>query len=235
MNRGRRFSPGWRMTIFTVLLLPLVVALGFWQLDRAEEKRGYEMEYLERLAALPVPVSEGSLPFQRVRLTGQYDPDFFLVDNQVRASAPGYEVISVFRGDDGHRWLVNRGFVPGDPARRTLPKVPTPAGRLTVVGVIWPDLGLMPMFGGGEGRDNWSEGWPKVVQRMEVERMAASVDAAAVEIRLEPDQPGVLTPPLMQMNMPAAKHTAYAVQWFGLAAALVVGYVVFGLRRRHGR
>jgi surfeit locus 1 family protein len=91
------------------------------------------------------------------------------------------------------------------------------------------------MFGGGEGRDNWSEGWPKVVQRMEVERMAASVDAAAVEIRLEPDQPGVLTPPLMQMNMPAARHTAYAVQWFGLAVALLVGYVVFGLRRRHDR
>lgn len=224
------------MSIFTAVLLPLVVVLGCWQLDRAEEKRGYEMEYLERLGALPVPVSEGREPFQRVRLIGEYEPDrFFLVDNQVRDSVPGYEVISVFRNGDGHRWLVNRGFVPGDPGRRTLPTVVTPAGRLSVVGVIWPDLGLMPMFGGGEGRDHWGEGWPKVVQRMEVGRMAASVDAEAVEIRLEPDQPGVLTAPLMRMNMPAAKHTAYAVQWFGLALALVAGYVVFGLRRRHGR
>ena len=102
-----------------------------------------------------------------------------------------------------------------------------------MIGVVWPDLGLMPMFG-DEGQDHWGDGWPKVVQRMDVARMAASVGAEAVEIRLEAGQPGVLAPPALELNMPSTKHSGYAAQWFGLALALLVGYVVFGYRRHDG-
>jgi cytochrome oxidase assembly protein ShyY1 len=51
------------------------------------------------------------------------------------------------------------------------------------------------------------------------------------EIRLEAGQPGVFDPAPTELNMPAAKHTGYAVQWFGLAAALSIGFVIFGFRK----
>ena len=38
-----------------------------------------------------------------------------------------------------------------------------------------------------------------------------------VEVRLEAGQPGVFAPAATELNMPAEKHTGYAVQWFGLA------------------
>lgn len=229
-NAIRRFQPGWKMTLFTLLLLPVVLSLGFWQLSRAEEKRQFESAYLDRIGALAVTPGAAVTDFQRIRLVGAYEPGHdFLLDNQVRDGQIGYGVISAFRTEDGRGWLVNRGFLPGDRARRSLPEVSTPAGTVTLTGLVWPELGLLPVF----GEDLWADGWPKLIQRIEVARMAAALEnVLAQEVRLEAGQPGGFLPAPTELNMPAAKHTGYAVQWFGLAAALSIGFVVFGFRRQ---
>ena len=218
------------MTLFTVLLLPVVLSFGFWQLQRAEEKREFESVYLDRISALATVPGETVSEFQRLKLTGAYEADRnYLLDNQTVDGQIGYGVISVFRSNDGRGWLINRGFVPGDRARRTLPEIPSPTGTVSLIGLVWPELGLLPVF----GEDRWTEGWPKLVQRIEVARMAAPFEnMMAVEIRLEAGQPSVFAPAPIELNMPASKHTGYAVQWFGLAAALSIGFVVFGFRRR---
>lgn len=227
---GRRFRPGWKMTLFVGLMLPLVLALGSWQLERAEEKRQFEETYLDRIGALAVVPGETPVPFERLKLTGRYDPQrYFLLDNQTRNGAVGFEVVSSFQALDGRRWLINRGFLPGDGTRNHLPVVEDPPGTVTVVGIVWPEFGLLPVF----GADAWSDGWPKLVQRLEVARMAALIEnTQPLEIRLEAAQPGVFEPALTELNMPAAKHTGYAVQWFGLAVALVLGYGFFGFRKQ---
>ena len=63
-NLKRRFRPGWKMTLFTALLLPLVLSLGIWQLGRAEEKREFESAYLDRIGALAVVPAEAVTDFQ---------------------------------------------------------------------------------------------------------------------------------------------------------------------------
>jgi len=229
-DRRRRFRPGWKMTLFTALLLPVVLSLGVWQLGRAEEKRQFEAAYLDKIGALAVAPGEAVADFQRIRITGQYEAGRnFLLDNQIRDGQIGYGVVSVFRAEDGRGWLINRGFIAGDRARRSVPEISSPSGSVTLTGLVWPELGLLPVFG-----DNvWPTGWPKLVQRIEVARMAALFEnMAAVEVRLEAGQPGVFAAAPTELNMPAAKHTGYAVQWFGLAAALSIGFTVFGFRRR---
>lgn len=228
--QGRRFRPGWKMTLFTMALLPVVAGLGFWQLERADEKRRYEEAYLARISGLPVAPGNRLEDFQRLKLAGRFEDDLdFLVDNQTHEGEVGFAVVSVFLAADGRRWLVNRGFLAGDRSRRSLPVLTTPSGRVTIVGVVWPELGLMPLF----ARDDWQGGWPKVVQRLEVERMAGMVDNALPrEIRLEGGQPGVFEPAPLAMNMAASTHSGYAVQWFGLTLALIAGYLFHGLRRR---
>jgi len=226
------------MSLFTALLLPVVLSFGVWQLGRAEEKRQFEAAFLDRIGALAKAPGATVLDFQRLRLSGEYVTGRdFLLDNQIQEGEFGYGVVSLFRTEDGRGWLINRGFVPGDRSRRLLPEIASPMGTLTLTGLVWPELGLLPVF----GDDLWKEGWPKLVQRIEVARMAASVEqeseqesenVMALEIRLEVGQPGVFAPAPIELNMPAAKHTGYAVQWFGLAAALSIGFVVFGFRRR---
>ncbi|MDH5648807.1 MAG: SURF1 family protein, partial [Gammaproteobacteria bacterium] len=67
---------------------PVLVALGFWQLDRAKEKRDLQEEYDRRandeairITAQPQPVE--ALRFYRVIVTGEYDSEFqILLDNR---------------------------------------------------------------------------------------------------------------------------------------------------------
>jgi cytochrome oxidase assembly protein ShyY1 len=220
------------MTLSVLLLLPAVLALGFWQLERAEEKRAYESAYLDRIASAAVVPTGDPLKladFARLKFSGRFEPDvYFLVDNQTRQGAVGYAVVSSFVADDGNRWLLNRGFIKGTGDRRQLPHVETPEGAVSIIGVLWPEVGLLPVF----QKDQWTGDWPKRVQQLDVERMARTLDRGIPrEVRLEAGQRGVFSAPVLSMNMPSEKHTGYAVQWFGLGAALLVGYVIFGFRR----
>jgi cytochrome oxidase assembly protein ShyY1 len=218
------------MSTAVAVLVPLALALGFWQLDRAEHKRAYQDALFSRLAAAPVAGRDtlAPEPFQRVRLEGQFEAgQYFLVDNQVADGLVGYWVVQSFFTLDGRRWLVNRGWIAGGDRRDQLPRVPEPAGTVVTVGVAWPDLGLVPLL----GEDDWSRTWPARVQRLDVARMAQRLEAAVpVEIRLEAAQVGALRAAPLTAGFQSERHDGYAVQWFALAGVLLVGYAAYGLR-----
>ncbi len=222
------------MTVFVAVLLPVTVGLGIWQLQRAAEKRGYEQVFVERMSASPVDAPRhleagDDLAFLRVRLVGEFEPGrYFLVDNEIDAGRPGYWVVASFHAEDGRRWLVNRGWIAAPVRREELPVVPEPAGRLAIVGAIWPDTGLGPLL----AEDPWLGPWPLRVQRMNVVRMAERLEHAVPrEVRLEAGEPGVLKAPSLRTRFDSQRHTGYAVQWFALAVALVVAYTIQGFKR----
>lgn len=220
------------MTAFVVVMLPLVVVLGFWQLQRAAEMRGYQERYFDRLGMLPQtpPRSWGDADFLRLRLTGAFIPgEHYLVDNKLRNGEPGYWAVSRFRCADGRVYLLNRGWLAAPASRGELPSVPTPEGTVTVVGVVWPDTGMTPLL----AADPWPDQWPKRVQRLNVSRMARDADVVPAEIRLEAGQPGVLVAAPVDATFRPERHQGYAVQWFALAVVLLVGFVLFGFYR-HG-
>lgn len=224
----KRFQPGWRMTLFTLLLLPTVVTLGIWQLSRGAEKRAMEMDYLAQLTALPVAASKVDEPsrFQRIKLKGRFGDAVFLVDNQIHKGRTGYWIVQVFDDISGARYLVNRGFVQAPQLRDELPQIVVPTGVVEVVGTVWPFTGLIPVL----DDDVWPDSWPKRVQRLDITRMADSTDALAFEIRLEPGQPGVAQAAPFAAVLSDAKHMGYAATWFGLAIALLFGFAIFGLK-----
>jgi surfeit locus 1 family protein len=221
------------MTVAVALLVPLALALGLWQVDRAGQKRAYQDALFSRLAAAPVAgrASLAPEPFQRIRLEGQFEAErYFLVDNQVADGVVGYWVVHSFVALDGKRWLVNRGWIAGGDRRDRLPRVATPGGSVVTVGVAWPDLGLVPLV----GEDDWARAWPVRVQRLDVGRMAQRLEGAVpVEVRLEAAQIGVLQAAPLTVGFAAERHDGYAVQWFALAGVLLVGYAVYGLRAAH--
>jgi cytochrome oxidase assembly protein ShyY1 len=236
----KAFKPGVRMSIFALLLLPVLLSLGSWQLQRGALKRELEQEYLQQLTRLPVDLAQYRAntqtqlgeplpiePFTRLRMTGRYVDQMFFLDNQVSNGDVGYWLLQVFVVGDGPRLLINRGFVAAPRDRETLPVVDSPTGNVTLIASVWPDLGLPPLF----GDETWSAEWPKRIQRKNLQKISQAASLWATELRLEPGQPGTLQAAPFAEPLSDAKHRGYALTWFGLAVALVIGYVVYGVRQ----
>lgn len=226
------FQPGIKMSVFVLLFLPLLISLGFWQVDRGAQKRELQMQFIQQTTQLPRTLQPGAPTeaFQRVKLNGVYTDRYFLIDNQVRAGQVGYWVVQVFEQADGSEFLVNRGFVAAPDARELLPQLEYPVQTVDLVGLIWPFTGLLPLL----DEDPWPHTWPKRVQRMDLQRMASVTAAPPLEIRLESGQPGVASAAPMSPLLSDEKHLGYAATWFGLAIVLTIGYLVFGFKQGRG-
>ena len=213
------------MTAFVIVMLPLLLSLGNWQVQRGALKRDLESQYLEKLTELPKAVSVDvmSQPFQALKLNGRYQPETFLVDNQVSKGKTGYWVFQVFDEASVGRVLINRGFI-ASTTRDRLPELPMPDETVALVATVWPELGLIPAWGPQE----WSGDWPKRIQRVNISRMAVAATTWPAELRLEAGQPGVLEPAPFASRLSDDKHRGYAATWFGLATALVLGYLFLG-------
>ena len=140
-----RFDFEWRTTALVLLLLPALLALGFWQLDRAEEKAAISSRNAERAAAGSLRLSQiddlspEALAYRRVEVTGRFLPEpVILLDNQIRDGRYGHDVVGVFIDEaSGLAALLNRGWIPGDPSRRSLPDVETPDEQLTLTASVY--------------------------------------------------------------------------------------------------
>ena len=216
------------------MFLPVLLSLGSWQLSRAAEKRQLIDEFMQSLGGLPEParlLEQTDLgSFQRVRLQGVFSPEVFLVDNQIHEGKVGYWVVQVLESNQGRedrRFLVNRGFVPAPERRDDLPRIEVSADPVTLITVVWPDTGLVPLW----VEDSWRAQWPLRIQRMDIKRMAQLTQAWPFEFRLEAGQPGVYQPAPMATALDAAKHNGYAATWFGLALTLAAGFVIVGMRQ----
>ena len=224
-----RFRPGVRMTILVALLMPLTVKLGFWQIDRAVQKRAIEDARLASYGGLPIEESQlaNAVDFARARVEGRYDgARQFLVDNHTRRGVPGYVVVTPFETAGGKRLLVNRGWIAAPASRNELPDAPLPTATVRIVGVLWTASSATT------DASIWDSTWPKRVEQFDGARMSeATGGSMPEEFRLEEDQPGSLEPIVLGEEMSATRHMGYAVQWFAMAIALRVAFVVLGVRR----
>jgi len=227
---ARHFRPGLLPTLVVILLLPLLLALGFWQLSRAEEKRQLLAEYEAIQQAPPITASEllaqtAPKDGQPVLLLGQFDnAHSLLLDNRTRNGRVGVELLQPFQDKDSGLWLlVNRGWLPW-PDRRTPPVFTTPTGEQQLIARVYlPKKALFQLASTSSGN------WPRLISTVEPEKLwqALERDGLPWQLRLQGGAAAYITD-WQVINMPPSKHTAYAVQWFALAATLAGLYLYLG-------
>jgi len=213
------------------VLLPLLIALGFWQLQRAQEKQDLFSAEAAAEQASPRPVAElaaSSLP-QHAIVSGRYDRHLFLLDNRVKNGHAGYEVLAPLRLSDGRGVLVNRGWVALGNSRSDLPKISVPDQTVTVTGLAFtPEA---PPFDLSD-RETFASGWPRVVQSEVPSRLAEVLDYTLLPVVLYPDDSAVAAHKVAALHgFPPARHRAYAWQWFAMAMVLVGVYLRHGFKR----
>lgn len=236
---GFHFRPSLGPSIAFALLFALLLGLGSWQLDRAVEKETMmarkaaqgQTEVLDLNRSLITTEDR----FTPVRVEGRYRNERqWLLDNRVVTGQVGYHVYTLLEYTGAGKKqsvLVNRGWVPVGETREFLPDLPTPQERVTLHGrmdrpasvglkLATSDLnGLAPVV---------------VVQHLDIDDLAAALqrDLLPYALMLDAEQPGALRYDWTYIEaMSPEKHRGYAVQWFGLAVALLIIYIGTNTKR----
>lgn len=237
--RSYRFRPPWWSVLLMLILGVFFLRLGFWQLDRAEEKKAIISAYRQAAKSTPRDLDSAlasgnggaSLFAQSVTINGTFDVEHsLLLDNQVMAQQPGYRVWTPVRLASGRLALVDRGWVPMNPDRRILPEIRAPAGQVELRGVWQP----LPRPGIRLAADDCDRSrWPRVVQYPRFEELQCLLGDSLVEglLWLDPGERHGFRREWASNTFPPERHYGYALQWFSLAATLLVLFIVLNVRK----
>ncbi len=232
------FDANWKVLLLVLLLLPLLLKLGFWQLERADEKRTLQQVFTSR-SALPAlspdelpAIKAEDLAHRRVALQGHYDSArVFLLDNQILNGVVGYHLLTPLVSDSGRIFLINRGWIVGHADRR-LPELPMVRTRVELEANVYIPYSQPVLL----AEYSWPERWPVVVQSVDMPRIAArlGLEIYGYELRIEPGFAGAQKVNWPVINTRPEKHTGYAVQWFLMAVALVICWMYSSLHKVSG-
>jgi surfeit locus 1 family protein len=233
---SRIFTPRPFTTLLTLALLAMLISLGRWQLHRADEKKVLYDSFAAGAEATRSVVLATPLiaRYQHVQASGHYDESRqVLIDNMVNGEQAGYFVITPFALVGGGWVLVNRGWVPLGASRAIRPTIPVDAslrqirGRADHLPAAGIQMGtraaLRPPFPVVANFPTHDE----VAQLLHETAWTPATDA----ILLDPTEPDGYVRHWSAPGFPPLRHIGYAVQWFGLALALLVIYTVTNFKR----
>ncbi|NVK24896.1 MAG: SURF1 family protein [Gammaproteobacteria bacterium] len=225
MANIRSFSFKLIPTIITLLAFLVMCKLGFWQLDRAEQK---EME-LKAFSELSVLTSQQllqelqtrpeSLHGRRAHLSGDIDLNqVWLVDNKTHNGRVGYSVVVKLRmsKDDVSKpdfLLVDLGWIPAGQYRDKLPNIELPANVVIEATLKAKNFEQLLL---DDAKEQLSP------QRVQTYRQIFLQDVPPLVAFADSDSINGMPQLYQPVVMPPEKHVAYAVQWFLLAIASLV-------------
>jgi surfeit locus 1 family protein len=233
---NRTFAPRPFTTLLTIVLIAMLISLGRWQLHRAAEKRVlFDSFAAGAEAARPIDLNTPKVPrYSQVEADGHYDDTRqILIDNMVNAERAGYFVITPFALQDGGWVLVNRGWVPLGQSRAERPLIPVAADARHIRGRAdnLPSPGIrMGTPAAPAPPYPVVADFPTHAQVAQLLKESSWTPAADL-ILLDPKEPDGYVRDWAAPGFPPMRHIGYAVQWFSLALALLVIYIVTNVRR----
>ena len=225
-----KFRPGLWPTVATLILLPLFIWLGFWQLDRADQKAALEQAYMQRrgepaldlATAADRRMDRQAMLWRECLLRGEYlGAEQYLLDNQIVKDEVGYLVYTPFRlaGQDAVV-LVNRGWIPMGARRDVVPVFATPQGPVAIRGMAKAPQSTGLVLGGAGG-EQLGRGLVRL-QHLDLAALAKRKGWHLLPyvVRLEPDSASGFERDWTPPGFGRERHLGYAFQWFLMAAVL---------------
>lgn len=230
-----RFTPSWLMILIAAFFISLFVRLGFWQIQRADEKEKMVAaeQALSKLPAVTWSIDQKlPLQYQHVKVQGTYLPDVFLLDNQHHQHQFGYDVISPLLLDDGSIIMVDRGWIPGDSMRVNYPKISSPDGVIDIEGsVYFPSKKQWILGPGLEKKENKMT----ILEILDAKLLEHLLQKKVYPfiIRLDKNNLHGFVREWAIVSMPAQRHLGYALQWFAMALVILIIFVALNLKKKN--
>ena len=227
-----KWQPNAKLLVFSLLMLPFLVSLGSWQLERGDEKQQI-VDHHARNQQLPPVINADELVTgedQQYRLAwirGKVDNQrIIILDNKVKNGRPGYEILqSVTLSGVKEKLLINRGWVEASLDRGILPSISPIEGEIQLRGYLYRALK------GGYRLDDGIrqvQDWPSRVGWITLERAEELFNEPFMpyQLRLDQDSIGALKTGWTTVAVKPEKHVGYAVQWFAMAVTLLIMTII---------
>lgn len=228
--------------LVTLLAIAILVKLGFWQIDRGQEKQAILDQHASGEAQgsqqlTPANLDELSTqPDQPVVFTARFSSDrYFLLDNQMWQGQAGYHVLALARLADAPAVTpqipVNLGWVPAGYDRSQWPAVELPTDTVKVTGRVRLPAERPFLL----SEQEFTSELPQRVQYPELHKInqQTGLELAPFMVLLDDETPYAYGYPRKWdvVTMEPQRHYAYAAQWFGLALAAAAVFI-FASRQR---
>ncbi len=224
----------WWVTIVVILGMMVLARLGFWQLDRLEERRAANAILEQQLASEPLSLNDVDLastdltamPDRSVTATGEFDfsQQIMLRVQNFQGSAGAHLVAPLRLEGRDEAVLVDRGWIPE--ALQTPENWPTfdEPGTVTVQGIIRLTETARNVEPPSQPQSEWF--------RIDVEAIERQMPYELLPIYVLQSPPPGGNQELPYREQPTfdlseGPHLGYAIQWFAFTLMLGGGYIYF--------
>jgi surfeit locus 1 family protein len=230
-------------TVLVFLVAGVCVRLGFWQLDRLEQRRERNAALAANMAAQPIQltaslVDTAGLRLRRALADGTYDGDRSIVlPGRSLRGVPGVHLLTPLILDGGTAVLVNRGWVQAADAATIPDTFFTEHSRAHVNGILisFPSAiaSLAPPTS-PQPDSAFRRVWFAIDDRSLRRQFPYRLLNVQLQLLPEPDAPS------WPIRLPApmldpGPHMGYAFQWFSFALIAIGGWTAMVLRSRTAR
>jgi len=235
-------------TLSALLVIAIGCSAGVWQLSRADTKIALAANLLARqqmpiLNANAGPWTLAEASERRMIARGQYIPEAAIwLDNRPRPIPPagsnnaqsGFYLMMPLRldGKDEVLWI-NRGWAPrNNENREILPPVQTPNKVVNIEGIVFAHPGKVYEL--GSGKSSIDLGKPRIEQNFDLVTEGKQRGWTQLPFILREVEAGIgdgLLRDWAPLTSGVDRHYAYAFQWFALAFAGFLFWLISGLRQ----
>jgi surfeit locus 1 family protein len=239
---SRVSTRGILLAIAVVLVTGVCVGLGFWQLDRLEQRRRFNADVAAAAELPPLDLDAGGLEailrdpdahlFRRAIARGTYASQGELIlRGRSHNGRPGVHLVTPLQMRTG-TILVNRGWLPSPDAATVDPRGYRLVGQQSLTGSLQevPDAAnSTPLI------VDLGDTTIRTYRRLDHATVASALDRPLPRLYLQllPDSTAQsalpVAVPLPEMD--EGPHLGYAIQWFSFAAIALFGFLFVAISR----
>lgn len=228
----------WPIAAGVMLAVCGLMRLGFWQLERAQEKIEQQRAFQAAGQQAPTPLSEvpiagvqyDALQHQnrRVVLRGTFlnERNVFLIYQSFEDQI-GWEVITpLLLVDESQVAFVSRGWSGVGDVDELAASLPAVTGPVEIEGQLFVPT---PEQAARHG-DALTESWPRVQRHLNVDELTPLFDVPLFPyvVRLAENEPGVLVRHWPLVLVDSGRNFSYALQWFAMAISVAAASLLLG-------
>ena len=226
--------------IFAITFCGFIV-LGFWQIDRADQKNVLNSNYTDRQQEATIVLDKNnimdeksSLLWRKVEFEGSFlNKQNIILDNQIFNQIAGFNIITPFKIKGSNSIvLVNRGWHPNLKNREMLPVINEIKGERSLLGYI----AGFPVSGIKLGKNNIETLNSQIFrfQRLDTLELNYFLSANVMPYMIYLD-PIIDKEFYENFKLPAPdsqKNYGYAFQWFAFAITLLIIFIRLSMTRK---